>query len=156
MTGRPILANDPHLGIEAPIVWYLARIVTPNGWVKGASLPGSPLVILGQNDHIAWGFTNTGSDVQDLFVETIDPTDSNRYLTPDGPKPFETRDETIHVKSGARHRDQSARDPARAGSLRRRFPKEMAVCWPAPGKVMALALSMRSAAKTRRSKPCCA
>ena len=98
VTGKPILANDPHLGIEAPIVWYLARIVTPDGWVKGASLPGSPLVVLGQNDHIAWGFTNTGSDVQDLFVETIDPSDSGRYLTPDGPKPFETRDETIRVK----------------------------------------------------------
>ena len=72
-TGKPILANDPHLGIEAPIVWYLARIVTPDGWVKGASLPGSPIVVLGQNDHIAWGFTSTGSDVQDLFVETVDP-----------------------------------------------------------------------------------
>jgi penicillin amidase len=101
VTGKPILANDPHLGIEAPIVWYLARIVTPEGWVKGASVPGTPIVLLGQNDHIAWGFTNTGSDVQDLFVETVDPSDPSRYLTPDGPKPFETRDETIHVKGDA-------------------------------------------------------
>jgi penicillin amidase len=100
VTGKPILANDPHLGIEAPIVWYLARIVTPDGWVKGASLPGSPIVVLGQNDHIAWGFTNTGSDVQDLFVETVDPKDSSRYLTPDDAIPFETRDEAIHVKGG--------------------------------------------------------
>ncbi|HLW90421.1 MAG TPA: penicillin acylase family protein [Roseiarcus sp.] len=97
-TGKPILANDPHLGIAAPIVWYLARIVTPEGWVKGASLPGSPIVVLGQNDHIAWGSTNTGSDVQDLFVETVDPSDPSRYMTPDGPRPFETHDETIHVK----------------------------------------------------------
>ncbi len=100
-TGKPILANDPHLGIQAPIVWYLARIVTPDGWLKGASLPGSPIVVLGQNDRIAWGFTNTGSDVQDLFIETIDPSDSSRYLTPDGPKPFETHQETIRVKGGA-------------------------------------------------------
>jgi penicillin amidase len=98
VTGKPILANDPHLGIEAPIVWYLARIVTPNGWIKGASVPGAPVILLGQNDHIAWGFTTTNADVQDLFVETLDPSDPNRYQTPDGPKPFETREETIRVK----------------------------------------------------------
>jgi penicillin G amidase len=101
VTGKPILANDPHLGIAAPIVWYLVRIVTPEGWVKGGSVPGAPMVVLGQSDHIAWGLTSTGSDVQDLFVETVDPSDPSRYLTPDGPKPFETRDETIHVKGAA-------------------------------------------------------
>jgi penicillin amidase len=98
VTGKPILANDPHLGIEAPILWYLARIVTPEGWVKGATAPGTPFVLLGQNDHIAWGLTIANSDVQDLFVETVDPTDPSKYLTPDGPKPFETREETIRVK----------------------------------------------------------
>ena len=60
--------------------------------------PGSPLVMLGQSDRIAWGVTNAGTDAQDLFVETIDPADPNDYLTPDGPKPFVIRDETIHVK----------------------------------------------------------
>ena len=101
VTGKPILANDPHLGIGAPILWYLARIVTPEGSLEGATVPGFPAVMLGQNDRIAWGVTNAGSDVQDLFVETIDPADPNRYLTPDGPEPFVTRDETIHVKGGA-------------------------------------------------------
>ena len=98
-TGKPILANDPHLGLEAPILWYLARIVTPQGSVKGATVPGLPVVLLGQNDHIAWGFTTTGSDVQDLFIETIDPENHDQYLTPDGPVAFETRTETIHVRN---------------------------------------------------------
>ncbi|MGD0186544.1 MAG: penicillin acylase family protein [Roseiarcus sp.] len=100
-TGKPILANDPHLEIGAPILWYLARIVTPEGSVKGGTVPGLPAVLLGENDSIAWGITNAYSDVQGLFVETIDPANPAQYLTPDGPKPFEARDETIHVKGAA-------------------------------------------------------
>jgi penicillin amidase len=100
-TGKPILANDPHLELSAPILWYLARIVTPVGSVKGATLPGAPVFVLGQNDSIAWGLTTADSNVEDLFVETVDPSDPSKYLTPDGPKPFETRQETIHVKDGA-------------------------------------------------------
>jgi penicillin amidase len=99
-TGKPILANDPHLGLTAPILWYLARIVTPDGWVKGGTFPGVPGVVLGQNQSIAWGSTTADTDVQDLFVETIDPSDPSKYLTPDGAKPFETREETIRVKGG--------------------------------------------------------
>src|ERR1700733_630265 len=101
LSGRRILANDPHLDLSAPILWYLARVVTPEGSVKGATLPGAPVFVLGQNTSIAWGLTNADSNVQDLFIETIDPTDPSKYLTPDGPKPFETRKETIHVKGGA-------------------------------------------------------
>ena len=100
-TGKPILANDPHLALSAPIVWYLARIVTPEGWVKGATIPGAPIVGLGQNDSIAWGFTTADTDVQDLFIETVDPSDPSKYMTPDGAKFFETREETIHVKDAA-------------------------------------------------------
>ncbi|THD48319.1 MAG: penicillin acylase family protein [Bradyrhizobium sp.] len=100
-TGKPILANDPHLDLGAPILWYLARIVTPDGWVKGGTIPGLPLVLIGQNDHIAWGLTTSDTDAQDLFVETIDPTDPTRYLTPDGPQPFVSHDEVIHVKGAA-------------------------------------------------------
>ncbi len=76
VTGKPILANDPHLELGAPILWYLVRIVTPEGSVKGATVPGEPIVLLGQNDNIAWGFTSADTDVQDLFIETVDPTDS--------------------------------------------------------------------------------
>jgi penicillin amidase len=97
-SGKPILANDPHLEFEAPIMWYLARIVTPEMTIKGATAPGVPGVLLGQNDAIAWGFTTTDSDVQDIFIETLDPKDGNRYLTPEGSAEFETRRETIRVK----------------------------------------------------------
>jgi penicillin G amidase len=98
-SGKPILANDPHLGLEAPILWYLARITTPDLELEGATVPGLPVVLLGQNHHIAWGLTTTGSDVQDLFIETIDPNNPLHYLAPGSSQPFETRDEIIHVKS---------------------------------------------------------
>ena len=72
-TGKPLLANDPHLELTVPIIWYLARITTPELTLTGATAPGTPLVLLGQNGHIAWGFTTTESDTQDLFIETLDP-----------------------------------------------------------------------------------
>ncbi len=96
-TGKPILANDPHLGLEAPVLWYLARIVTPTHSIAGATAPGMPFHALGHNGQVAWGFTNTHSDVQDLFVERVDPQDSNRILTPKGSEPFATRTEIIKV-----------------------------------------------------------
>jgi penicillin amidase len=101
LTGKPILANDPHLELSAPILWYLARVVTPEGSVKGATFPGAPVFVLGQNNSIAWGLTTADSNVQDLFIETVDPADPSKYLSPNGPKPFETREETIHVKGAA-------------------------------------------------------
>ncbi len=96
-TGKPILANDPHLGFRAPGLWYLARIETPDLKLTGATVPGVPYHILGHNGHIAWAFTNTGSDTQDLFIERIDPADDGKYITPEGPRAFETRRETITV-----------------------------------------------------------
>lgn len=97
-TGKPLLANDPHLDMELPVLWYLVRITTPQGTVAGATAPGTPVVVLGQNDHIAWGLTTTNIDTQDLFIETIDSKDHNRYLTPKGSAPFVTREEIIKVK----------------------------------------------------------
>jgi penicillin amidase len=101
VTGKPILANDPHLELGAPILWYLARVVTPQGSVKGVTVPGTPVILLGQNDNIAWGFTTANTDTQDLFIETVDPADPAKYLTPNGSELFETREETIRVKNGA-------------------------------------------------------
>lgn len=97
-TGAPILANDPHLGANVPSQWYLARIETPDSTLAGATAPGVPFVILGHNARIAWGFTSSQADVEDLFVETETPDDPSSYLTPDGPKPFERREERIGVK----------------------------------------------------------
>lgn len=99
-SGKPILANDPHLGFATPGVWYLARIETPQETVAGVGSPGEPLIVLGHNTHIAWGFTTTGGDVEDLFIEKLDPADAARYQTPDGSQSFETRDEKILVKGG--------------------------------------------------------
>jgi penicillin amidase len=100
-SGKPLLANDPHLPLGAPGVWYLARLETPAGAIAGATAPGVPFVVIGHNDHIAWGFTTTTSDVEDLFIEKIDPADPARYLTPQGSAPFAVRHETIAVRGAA-------------------------------------------------------
>ncbi len=100
-SGKPLLANDPHLPLAAPGVWYLARLETPAGEIAGATAPGVPLVVIGHNDRIAWGFTTTTSDVEDLFIEKVDPADPSRYLTPQGSAPFVLRQETIRVRGAA-------------------------------------------------------
>jgi penicillin amidase len=99
-SGKPLLANDPHLGLSAPSIWYLARIETPQQTLAGVTAPGGPFVILGHNRRIAWGFTNTESDVSDLFIERVDPADKTRYLTPGGSEPFAVRREAILVAGG--------------------------------------------------------
>ena len=98
VSGKPLLANDPHLGLTAPGLWYLAHLSAPGLEVIGASLPGLPGIVLGHNDRVAWGFTNTASDVQDLYVEEVDATNPDRYRTPDGWADFGSRVEKIRVK----------------------------------------------------------
>ncbi len=100
-SGRPLLANDPHLALNAPGIWYLARVETPDWQMAGATAPGVPFLVAGHNGHVAWGLTTTDSDTQDLFVEKLLPpseTGATRYQTPDGPKELETRNETIRVR----------------------------------------------------------
>jgi penicillin amidase len=105
-TGGALLANDPHLGISNPSVWYMnglhCQVVGPDcPWdVTGVSFPGAPLVILGHNARIAWGATTTGPDVQDLVIERPDPADPTHYRWGDTWLPFETRTETIAVAGG--------------------------------------------------------
>ncbi|HJV62363.1 MAG TPA: penicillin acylase family protein [Albitalea sp.] len=98
VTGKPLLANDPHLKLSAPALWYFARLEAPGVKVAGATLPGLPGVVLGQNEHVAWGFTNTGPDVQDLYLERIKPDDPTQYQTPTGWARFDTVEEVIKVK----------------------------------------------------------
>jgi penicillin amidase len=100
-SGKPLLANDTHLGFSAPGVWYLVRIETPQDTIAGVTSPGEPMIVLGHNSHIAWGFTTTGGDVEDVFIEKVDPADPTHYLTPDGSQPFETRSEQIVVRNAA-------------------------------------------------------
>ncbi|WP_295641060.1 penicillin acylase family protein [uncultured Methylibium sp.] len=101
VTGTPLLANDPHLKLSAPALWYFARLEAPGLRVAGATLPGLPTVVLGQNEHIAWGYTNTAPDVQDLYLERVDTGAPERYETPEGWAEFERFPETIRVKGQA-------------------------------------------------------
>jgi len=100
-TGKPLLANDPHLGFGLPIMWYLAYIETPELTLSGATVPGVPFTILGHNGRVAWGMTSTQSDQQDIFIERLS-SDGAGYLTPDGGSlAIEHCRETISVKGQA-------------------------------------------------------
>jgi penicillin G amidase len=120
-SGKPLLANDPHLGLSAPAIWYFARLQAPaapasDGSANAAldaTLPGLPFVVLGRTSAVAWGFTNTNPDVQDLYLEQINPANPQQYRVPKpgakskgkvDPKgeavwvDFTIRDEVIRVK----------------------------------------------------------
>ena len=113
-SGKPLLANDPHLGLSAPAIWYFARLQAPTGKsadgkataaldVIGATLPGLPFVVLGRTSKVAWGFTNTNPDVQDLYLEQINPANARQYRVPGSTgeaawADFKTREEIIKVK----------------------------------------------------------
>lgn len=108
-SGLPIVANDPHLGLMAPSVWYLAHMEATEEFDEprhliGTSLPGTPFVLLGRGNDIAWGFTNTASDAQDVFVERVNPDNADEYLTPTGWAAFGKKEEVIRVKGGADQR----------------------------------------------------
>ncbi|MEE8459922.1 MAG: penicillin acylase family protein, partial [Phycisphaerales bacterium] len=90
--GGAILANDPHLLLRVPNVWYRVKLVSPNGTLQGAGPPGIPGVVIGCNDHLAWGVTNSLIDQNDWVVIETDPADPSRYRTPDGWEPFELVD----------------------------------------------------------------
>lgn len=97
-SGKPLLANDPHLGLSAPAIWYFAHLDAPGLNVIGATLPGVPGVVLGRTDKFAWSFTNTNPDVQDLYIEQIDAKNPGMYRGPDGMLPFKVHQEIIDVK----------------------------------------------------------
>jgi penicillin amidase len=98
-SGKPLLANDMHLGITVPNIWYMAELTAPGLHVAGVSLPGVPLVIAGHNDHVAWGFTALYADVQDVYIEKLDG--KGNYAGPQGQwLPLAHAMETIHVRLG--------------------------------------------------------
>ncbi|HUJ31322.1 MAG TPA: penicillin acylase family protein [Candidatus Acidoferrum sp.] len=97
-SGKPLLANDTHLGLGVPCIWYLVHMTAPGWNVEGFGLPGAPLVIIGHNDRIAWGFTNSNADVQDLYVETFDPMNALAYRVNGQWRSADVRRETIHVR----------------------------------------------------------
>jgi penicillin amidase len=103
-TGHALLANDPHLGISMPSLWFLAGLhCRPVGDacpydMAGAGFPGVPGIILGHNNRIAWGLTNVGPDVQDVFEETLDPATADHYMYKGESRAMTVRTETIKVK----------------------------------------------------------
>jgi penicillin amidase len=105
-TGQPILANDPHLGIQMPSIWYetgLHCVTVSNDCpyeVAGFSLLGVPGVVVGHNAHIAWGVTNLPADVQDLYIERINPDDPGQYEVDGEWVSADERIETINVAGG--------------------------------------------------------
>lgn len=101
VSGKPLLANDPHLEFSTPGFWYLARLKTPEHDIEGGTRAGTPFVVIGHNEKIAWGFTTTTADIEDLYIEKLDANDPNRYMVADASLPFRTRQETIKVRDGA-------------------------------------------------------
>ncbi len=97
-SGRPLLSNDMHLPLQIPNTWYEAHLTCGDFDVAGVTLPGTPWVIVGHNRRIAWGFTNLGPDVEDVYVENFNA--AGEYQTPEGWRKPEVRHEVIRVKRG--------------------------------------------------------
>ena len=100
-TRKPLLANDTHLELSIPPIWYEIHLTAPGWNVKGFTLPGAPLVVIGHNDKIAWGFTNNGADVEDLYVEKFNPAAPDEYRVKNAWIKAQVFDEVIHVKGQA-------------------------------------------------------
>jgi Protein related to penicillin acylase len=100
-----LLANDMHLSLRLPHIWYRARLIVESGSeardLVGVTLPGLPMLIAGSNGHIAWGYTNSYGDWSDIVIVEPDPQNEDRYLTDSGSEPFENRDETLKVRDGS-------------------------------------------------------
>ena len=97
-TQKPLLANDMHLELTLPSIWYEVHLTAPGWNVKGFALPGAPMVVVGHNDRIAWGFTNNGADVLDLYMETLNPSNPDEYRVNGQWKKADVYDEVIKVK----------------------------------------------------------
>jgi penicillin amidase len=108
-SGKPLLANDPHLRASTPSIWYMAHLRAPGLHIAGVTPPGIPGIIIGHNEHIAWGVTNMVPDVQDIYLEKFDRENPSRYLTPSGWREAEVRREQILVRKAPAH---PAADPA--------------------------------------------
>jgi penicillin amidase len=103
-SGSPLVANDMHLSVRVPNTWYRAKLEWEEAGSRtliGLTLPGVPALVVGSNTNIAWGFTNTYADWADLVVLDVDPSNPNRYRTPEGWRDFERHAETIAVAGGA-------------------------------------------------------
>ena len=98
VSGKPLLSNDMHLNHQMPNLWYEAHLRSGDFDVVGVTLPGVPFVVVGHNAHIAWGFTNVGPTVEDLYIENFNQ--AGKYETPQGWRDAQHSQEIIHVKNG--------------------------------------------------------
>ncbi|WP_374645397.1 penicillin acylase family protein [Tabrizicola sp.] len=96
--GGSLLANDPHLNLTAPTIWYLARLELASGGVIGGTIPGVPAVLVGRSERLGWGLTTAYVDDQDVLIEEVNPEDGEEYRSPDGWARFRSRQSIITVK----------------------------------------------------------
>ena len=124
-SGKPLLANDTHLGLQMPSVWYQVGLHGGGYDEAGFSFPGMPFVVIGHNPRIAWGITNLCADVEDLYIEKLDdPVHPRRYQFQDAWRDLVLRREQIEVKGQARDHPRGARDPPRPDHQRRHLRAE--------------------------------
>ncbi|PYU75619.1 MAG: hypothetical protein DMG49_02905 [Acidobacteria bacterium] len=129
-TGKPLLANDTHLELSIPSIWYEIHVTAPGWNAKGFTLPGAPMIVIGHNDRIAWGFTNNGADVQDLYVETFNPASADEYRLKGAWTKAQVIDETIRIKGQSD--DHLKVVVTRHGPIvHREGVKAYALCWTA-------------------------
>ncbi|MFQ6548362.1 penicillin acylase family protein [Aestuariibius sp. 2305UL40-4] len=96
--GSTLLANDPHLQLTAPSIWYLARLELGSGGVIGGTIPGVPVIMSGRSAELGWGLTSSYLDDQDVYIEQLNPENPNEYRGLDGFQPFRTRDSIVQVR----------------------------------------------------------
>jgi penicillin amidase len=97
-TGSTLLANDPHLGLTAPSIWYLARLELESGGVIGGTIPGVPVIMVGRSADLGWGITSSNLDDQDVYIEEVNPSNANQYRVPNGWANFESRESIVRIK----------------------------------------------------------
>ena len=97
-SGGTLLATDPHLPLQAPSIWFLARLEFPDGGAIGGTIPGIPGILIGRNADLGWGLTSSYLDDQDLVMEQLNPQNPLEYRTETGFEPFRTKDILIDIK----------------------------------------------------------
>ena len=126
-SGKPILCSDPHLGFSLPSIWYAAHISVNGENIAGATFAGSPVVVIGHNDRIAWGITNMQADAVDCFVETMNPDNPLEYKHRGQWKPIARITEHVPVRGEAAH--ELHIDSTLHGPLIRRDERAIALAW---------------------------
>jgi penicillin amidase len=96
--GGTLLANDPHLGLTAPSIWYLARLELASGGIIGGTIPGAPALLVGRSDDLGWGLTSSYVDDQDVLIEKLNPENPEEVLTPKGWMRLRSRPSIVNVK----------------------------------------------------------